>query len=79
MSEAYPYIICFVVGIVAGMIIMWYMVRNEINNVTMGKVKQRGGPGNTMDTDTIIEAAKKVDRKLKRIERKNARKGVINN
>ena len=70
MSEAYPYIICFVVGIVIGMVMMWYMVRNEINNVTMGKVKQRGGPGNTMDTTTIIEAVKKTTRQERRANRK---------
>ena len=74
MKKLWPYIATLLLGAIGGLVMMWYMVRNKISSVTLGKIKQKGGPGNTMNTEAVFEAVKGIDKKLTRAQRRAARK-----
>jgi len=77
MTKLMPYIILLLLGFICGLISMYYMVRNRIENkrVYVGKAKQKGGVGNDQDFDLDLSDANsvKTKRELRR-ERRNQRR-----
>lgn len=72
---AYIALIC--IGIIIGMIIMWYIVRDRIMNkkVEIRRVKQKGGPDNVQDIELEMnEAESGKTRKEERKEKREVKK-----
>ena len=80
--NAWAYIALFAVGVIAGMIIEWYIVRDRIMNKTVEirRNKQKGGPGNSQDIDLEFNESEtsqlnnKQSRKEKRAAKQAERK-----
>lgn len=75
---AYIALIC--IGIIIGMILHWYIVRDRIMNKTVEirRNKQKGGPGNVQDIELELNEAesqktRKEEREEKREEKKEKR------
>lgn len=74
----WAYIALIAIGIIIGMILHWYIVRDRIMNkkVEIRRNKQKGGPGNTQDIELeMIEAeSAKPYRKAEREARQEEKK-----
>jgi hypothetical protein len=78
--NAWGYIALVSIGIITGMIIHWYMVRDRIMNrkIVIGRNKQKNGAGNIQDLDIemgesgsqkTIKEIRQERRQQRRIER----------
>jgi len=74
MSKIYIYLACYLLGVVSALLLVWFTKKPTIEQ-HVNKIKQKGGPGNTMDTQIEFKNEKTEAelRKGKRIERKNKR------
>lgn len=71
----WAYITLFAAGIIIGMVIQWFLVRNRINSteISVRKVKQKRTTDSTQDVTNKIEGLvldRKTNRKNKRAIRK---------
>lgn len=72
---AYIALIC--IGIIIGMILHWFIVRDKIMNKTVEirRNKQKGGPGNSQDIELELnEAESQKTRKEERKEKREVKK-----
>lgn len=75
--NVWAYIALICIGIIIGMIIMWYIVRDRIMNKTVEirRNKQKGGPGNVQDIELEMnEAESGKTRKEERKEKREVKK-----
>lgn len=74
----WAYIALFAVGVIVGMIIEWYIVRDRIMNKTVEirRNKQKGGPGNSQDIELAFNESETSypDKKQSRKEKREARR-----
>lgn len=73
----WAYIALIAIGIIIGMILHWYIVRDRIMNKTVEirRNKQKGGPGNSQDIELEMnEAESGMDRKAEREARQEEKK-----
>jgi len=85
--NAWEYIALVSIGIIAGMVLQWYLVRNRIMNrkIFIGRNKQKDGSGNIQDLDiemgesglktaNEIRQERRQQRRVERQQRKEQRK-----
>jgi hypothetical protein len=73
----WAYIALLAIGIIIGMILHWYVVRDRIMNKTVEirRNKQKGGPGNQQDIELEMnEAESGINRKAEREARQEEKK-----
>lgn len=76
MNSLWVYIVCYLAGWVSCLLLIYYTDKPDIVQ-HVNKIKQKGGPGNTMDTQVeFINSGSKTKKELrleKRILRKQKR------
>ncbi len=74
--NAWGYIALVSIGIITGMILHWYLVRDRIQNrkIEIRKNKQKNGEGNVQELDIEMQNTRPPVDKTSREERRDARK-----
>jgi hypothetical protein len=76
MVNLWVYVVCYLAGWLSALLLLWYTDQPEIVQ-HVNKIKQKGGPGNTMNTQVEFtkesEKTKAELRKEKRDKRKSLR------
>jgi len=70
------YIALFFIGYSAGMISLWYIIRNRISSkeININKAKTRGGPGNVQDIDMELKESENLTKRELRLKKKFQKK-----
>lgn len=77
MQKIWGYILAIALGIIGGMILMYQIVKKNINNtlINVRKIKQKGTIDSVQDiTNAITTETKRIDKKAERKAKREERK-----